>query len=361
MRFKTQRLFGHSLDALRELGSSWVPSFVALLVVCSQSLAASEIILGELESPEQRIEQLFPTATRHEEHVRVIERTRGREVRELLPESISYHERGKRVVYSAYENNSPLGFLHVRNEISAWGVIEIAWELNLDLTVRDFTLLRCRDPQRKFIESERFHKLVRGGSLESLTKLLDGHGNLDVNSTPIPSQARDLCRVIIHSGLKCLSVTRVGWSLDISKSLIRDSATREFPAATEIAFESLVMTPAVFKALEEAGIPIPDTRTRSTLLMAHGLDAGGNRLASFVYVRTEFEQETRPLLFAISEGGVRSVTSFCAENDPEFESRLQRIPSKEFEELRDSLCPIAKLAAAAVCMVNTVAGGSDER
>ena len=117
------------------------------------------------------------------------------------------------------------GFLHVRHENGRWGVMEIAWRIDHDLTIRDFTLLRCREPERARLESRRAARPVRGIATSSSS--LDSSSPA-VNSKGCSSRVRraPLARTLVKSAIRSLCATRIGWSLDLSRALIRERARR---------------------------------------------------------------------------------------------------------------------------------------
>ena len=331
-----------------------------ILVLLTFALPATAGELGEIERPGEHVKRMFPEADRYEEHVRVIERTRSRSVRELLPEYVPYHEKGKRVVYSAHRGSSPLGFVHVRDEIGPWGVVRVAWQLNLDLTLRDFTLLRCRDVERTHVEGEAFRELLRGRDLRSLQDLLDDAGHVDVDARIVPRPAGALAETLVHSALKSLSVTQVGWSLDVSRSLVREFGLEHFPHIAEFEFEGRLWTAGTARKIADAGVRPIDSRTRSTLLIAHAQDAEGRHVASFAHARPVLEDSEVPVLIAIVDGAVVRAKSMSELPRPRVASRLARLDDLSFEELRASLCPLAQFAATTIAIVGTDEGGDDE-
>jgi hypothetical protein len=306
--------------------------------------------LGEIASPEECIQRVLPLSDRFETHVRVLEGSRIRAIRELLPSNLRYHEKGTRVVYSAYRGTSPLGFLHVRNEQGHWGVIQIAWHLNLDLTIRDFTFLRCREPERAALESQEFRSLLRTRGLQELSLLLDEKGQLQPGHMSLPGRAQQLASKLVTSAIKSLAATQVGWSLDLTRSAIRDLANRRFPGAARIRFEHAAISGAALVALERARLPVFDTRTRNSLLLARVTDENGEALASLVHVRLEVEGQIEPLLFTLSQEGIVAADSLAEAPRPQVLAHLSAIPDRSFEELSTSSSEVTRCAAAVLCI-----------
>ena len=308
--------------------------------------------LGEISFAKDRIQAVYPESDRFETHARVLEGSRLRAIQALLPKGMQYHERGKRVVYSAYRGSSPLGFLHVRNENGHWGVVQVAWHLNLDLTIRDFTFLRCREPQRVLLESDQFRELLSTHGLEELCLLLDEQGRIRSEVTDLSSDALPLAETLVISAIKSLAATQIGWSLDLSKSVIRDLANRRFSEVADVEFDHSPFSSSALIALEKARLDAFDTRTRNSLLLARVLGPKQELIASLLHIRLEIAGQIEPLVFTFVEGKVVAADSLAETQRPQILSRVSRLPQMTFDELCNSACKVAQGAAIGLCIAD---------
>lgn len=99
-----------------------------------------------LRDPISSIRLLFPESSKHHSIVRAINSDVRDKISERLPFTLHFNELGKHTLYVVDDEKQTVGFVHVRSELTQWGLVEIAWGLNPDLTVRSVHFQRCRIP-----------------------------------------------------------------------------------------------------------------------------------------------------------------------------------------------------------------------
>ncbi len=186
--------------------SLFVPSAVHAQAYCA------------LRDPVREIYALYPEATSYRSLVRTIgEEARGEVAKELRFE-LHFSELGQHTLYVALKDGGPIGLVHARSEQSQWGLVEIAWALNLDLQVVDFRFQRCRAPECAAIGDAAFRAQLKGKGVAELRALLssDNRGVNPVMLT-LPDGSDDLATAVLRSGLKTIVVTGVAWAEDLGR------------------------------------------------------------------------------------------------------------------------------------------------
>ncbi|MEH6347094.1 MAG: hypothetical protein V7785_18505 [Bermanella sp.] len=169
-----------------------------------------------LRDPVASIYQLYPEATSFRSIVRTVNKTTRSHVINHLPNmSLHFSEMGRHTLYVALKNEKELGYVHVRSEKSQWGLVEVAWALNLDLSIHDFTFQRARNPSRRFIETHEFKSQLTGRNFSAMKTLINQP--FAEHALPLFSDkdALQLASVVIQSGLKTLLITEQTWKSDL--------------------------------------------------------------------------------------------------------------------------------------------------
>ncbi len=172
----------------------------------------SQAAYCSLRDPVVAINTLYPDASHHLSITKEVNRHSRNQISERLPFTLLFNELGKHTLYVVMEDNTPLGFIHARSELTGSGLIEVVWAINLDMTIKDSYFQRCRDPKSRdpiFIADMK--KRVQGKSFNQLLKLVDKHQNAFSNDNP------DLISAVTKSALKTIAVTEFVWGEDIDK------------------------------------------------------------------------------------------------------------------------------------------------
>ena len=168
-----------------------------------------------LRDPTRRIYELFPQTTNFRSIVRPISNETKKSIASVLPFSLHNREIGKHTLYVAMKGNKPLGLLHVRSEPGKWGLIEIAWALDLDLKIVDFRLQRCRDLACMSAQEDNFRDNLKGLNLEELMELISDDGNALFSRMALTENQKPLALAILRSAIKTIAITEAGWIEEI--------------------------------------------------------------------------------------------------------------------------------------------------
>lgn len=184
-----------------------------------------------LRDPIAAIHHLFPGATDHQSIVKMVGKDVRNNVSEQLPFTLHFNELGKHTLYVALQNSTPIGLVHARSELSDWGIIEIAWALNLDLSVKNFYIQRCRIPACRDDNLNYLRSKLEGKTFSQVTELLGADGKtLGIDLSEKSKDIRSLSLSIIQSALKTISVTKLVWKDDIENFNRHALTTKHFSA-----------------------------------------------------------------------------------------------------------------------------------
>jgi hypothetical protein len=174
--------------------------------------AAQTMAFCALRDPVIQIYELFPEADAYRTLVRTIgEDTRHRVV-DALPFGLHFNELGFHTVYQVIVDSRPIGLVHARSEVGAWGLIEVVWAFDADLRIRGFRFQRLRGTvSREELERE-LAPVLRGLDQRALEGLAARREDLRV-STP---EATEILDLLVRSALKAIAVTRAGWGPEVS-------------------------------------------------------------------------------------------------------------------------------------------------
>ena len=237
-----------------------------------------------LRDPVSGIQTLFPQATHYRSIVKTIGESVRRQVRAALPpNTLHFGELGRHTLYVPVRDTTPLGFVHVRSEESEWGLVEIAWALDLDLRIVDFRFQRCRCTNKDVIESDAFKQQFIGKNFAELKAMLDASGNqADRAKLRVADEAVDIANVVLRCGLKTLLVTELAWSDDIKSIAYTTKAQRLFNNTANIAVVRNPYTDDLTAELaEELGAAsVGIDRSHATVVKAYDVS---NRLVGLMF------------------------------------------------------------------------------
>ena len=207
-----------------------------------------------LRDPKTGIYDLYPEADNYRSIVRTVDTTIKQVVEERLPpETLHFSELGRHTLYVALKDQNPVGFVHVRSEESRWGLVEIAWALDMNLRIVDFRFQRCRSSQKKHLEDESFRAQLKGKSYSDLKELLQpGTSLLAPGALAIPDGAEELAEVLIRCALKTTLVTELAWAEDIQLLRAEGEAVSAFGEFSHIQMVTDPYTEKVRAGLETA-------------------------------------------------------------------------------------------------------------
>ena len=196
----------------------WTRVVVLVTVVAgTPSASAWAQAYCALRDPVQQIYDFYPEAQGYRSIVRVV----GPEARDAVGSKLSFglhiNELGKHTLYCTVPGEGrPTGLVHVRSEKGQWGLVEIAWALDLELCIQDIRFQRCRSRFRSSLENESFVAQLKGNGFDEIRQMLSDDGqSINPNKIQAPAGAEQVTATILRSALKTIVVTQQVWESDL--------------------------------------------------------------------------------------------------------------------------------------------------
>jgi hypothetical protein len=194
-------------------------SLCIALAVSLSLVAASEVnaqAYCALRDPADQIYSLYPVATSYRSMVGKVNATTRNQVAALMPFTLHSHELGQHTLYVTQRGMQSIGLVHVRSEPSDWGIIEIAWSIDLRMQLVDFRFQRCRGSACKSVDTARFRAFLSGKRLADLRGMFTADGTaLTVDPGVSSEPGKRLAATVIRSALKTLAVTELVWGKEL--------------------------------------------------------------------------------------------------------------------------------------------------
>ncbi len=206
-----------------------------------------------LRDPTKRIYESYPDATSYRSLVRTVDQEVRQHVSQKLPFTIHFNELGRHTLYLPVKGDQPIGLVHARSEASNWGLSEIVWSLNPDLTVKDFQFQRCRSRKRSAVETDAFKRQLIGKEFRQLKAMLSEDGNsLAEGKVTTSADSKELAAIVIRSALKTIAVTEFTWKQELMVIQPLYHVNQAFPETTRIEKINQPYTESVVQAFRSA-------------------------------------------------------------------------------------------------------------
>lgn len=307
-------LLSQLLDKRLSCRSRGMRFLLALLISLGSS--AINAAFCSLRDPVFAIKTLFPESNQHRSIVQTVTRDMRDEIGERLPFTLHFNELGRHTLFVAQLGDRPLGFVHARTEPSDWGLIEIAWAIQPDLTVKDFQFQRCRDPACN--ETLRHSLLgdLTDKNLDEIREYLSGDGKALASVMADRYQANsNLVLAIIRSSLKTIATTEMAWSEDV-KHIRR--------VATAIEILDLRSVPTLVPVTQEdrESLTLPNNLepdysfVDSSSISAYRIVEKGKEIARLVEATWNHDHQQGEFMWLFSETGqVLGIERFTLSHD----------------------------------------------
>ena len=231
---------------------------LAIFAISSQgeALAQQPEAFCALRDPDRELRLLIPDYIDRTSWVRTISKSHRVEIEDGVPFDIHFDELGQHTVYKVTSEKGTR-FVHVRSEAFNWGLVRIAWLMNSDLEILDFSFQRCR--VRKAVKGELLSKEVKAlfanKSMKDLQALLTEDGeSLGGGSERVSAEARELFLVLTQSAIKTMVVTDVGWREEVRREKAKELAAAHFGRGASLGRETSPYTQEVERMLSTAGL-----------------------------------------------------------------------------------------------------------
>ena len=192
---------------------------LSLLLTVRSSDALGQAFCA-LRDPSTEIYALFPTGTSFQSIVRDLSE---KEVRDRIADELGiplhFSELGKHTLYVVYNDKNPIGLVHARPELGRWGIVEVAWAMDLELNIVDFSFVRCRDMSKKvFQEDVKARALFQGADIERLRHYMTpGSYTFNKEIHHLEANLHQFADLLLINAVKTLIVTQIAWQEDLAQ------------------------------------------------------------------------------------------------------------------------------------------------
>lgn len=184
------------------------------LFIASQANAA----FCSLRDPVSAIQILYEKGYEYRSVVTLITEDDRVAVKQKLSFTLHQSEVGKHTLYVLYKDKKHAGFLQARSEWAKWGLVEIAWGINVDRSIKGFYYQRCRSIECNDNTIQSINAVLQNKSFSQLQALLSEDGEtLSSEGQSAFKIAPQLALLTLHSALKTLAITDISWKEDIDK------------------------------------------------------------------------------------------------------------------------------------------------
>ena len=192
--------------------------FVATLTAFTPGMSVGSAPFCALRDPSHQIYSMYSEATNYRSVVKEVNAQTRNLLSADLPFSLHDNELGEHTLYVPMAGKTPLGIVHVRSEISEWGLVEIAWALTPNLKITDFRLQRCRGASCNAVLEKGLLQQLKGKGQDELAELLAGDLYRISEDLPSLNEAEHrLVNTIVQSAIKTIAVTGYEWPETVSE------------------------------------------------------------------------------------------------------------------------------------------------
>jgi len=191
---------------------------LAFIMLQSLAISYANAAFCSLRDPVSAIQMLYAQGYEYRSIVASITDEDRLAVKEKLSFTLHQSEVGKHTLYIIYKDQKHAGFLQARSEWARWGLVEIAWGINLDRTIKGFYFQRCRSPECNDNTVKSINSVLQGKSFSELQALLSESGDsLSPAGEAVFKVAPQLALLTLHSALKTLAITDISWKNDLKE------------------------------------------------------------------------------------------------------------------------------------------------
>jgi len=190
---------------------------VLLIVIQIFATSHAHAAFCSLRDPVSAIQMLYDEGYQYRSLVTTVTEEDRLSVKAKLPFTLHQSEVGKHTLYVLYKDDKLDGFLQARSEWAKWGLVEIAWAINADRSLKGFYFQRCRSPQCNDNVVQSINAQIQNKTFEQLKAFISYDGEqLSPEGIKAFSIAPSIALLTLRSALKTLAITDISWK----KSLV---------------------------------------------------------------------------------------------------------------------------------------------
>lgn len=330
--------------------------FVALsMMICTDALAQANCAL---RNPDRQIYKIFPDASSYRTIVARVDDEKKKAIEAIVGSSLARTDLGKHTIYVVLRDSVPIGFVHARMEIGMRGSIELVWALDLDLSIKAFSVQVSRERNTKAIESEEFKKKLVGRNLAAIKSLLsDGNHDVNLAELDLQSNAASIAHIVVLCALKTRVITEIAFADSVLASRQLGNVHKAFKDTAsvrklETPLNAAAMT-AAKKALGSAQFPFD----RSSFKVFRSINEDGSPNGMLVYAT--LKDDNSQLLetwWSISTSGAVIEVRILRGAEMNLKSTFLALTGKNLQQLQSNTIDATlaqQCAIALLCILKT--------
>ena len=195
-----------------------INTLLVFLIIEILTISYANAAFCSLRDPVSAIQMLYEQGYQYRSLVTDITEQDRLTVKAKLPFTIHQGEVGKHTLYVLYKNDKHDGFLQARSEWAKWGIVEIAWAINIDRSIKGFYFQRCRSPLCNDGTTKEINLILQNKSFSQLKALLSEDGkSFSAEGAKLFNKTPSMALLALRSALKTLAITDISWAKDIKK------------------------------------------------------------------------------------------------------------------------------------------------
>ena len=201
-----------------------INTLLILIVLHTISSSYANAAFCSLRDPVSAIQMLYEQGYQYRSLVTDITEQDRLTVKGKLPFTIHQGEVGKHTLYVLYKDDKHDGFLQARSEWAKWGLVELAWAINVDRTIKGFYFQRCRSPECNDNVVQSINNQIQNKTFEQLKSFIssDGKSLSDAGNNAFKT-VPSLTLLTLQSALKTLAITNISWEKHNLKSTLQEN------------------------------------------------------------------------------------------------------------------------------------------
>ena len=329
--------------------------FVALaMMICPATLAQANCAL---RNPDRQIYKIFPDASSYRTIVARVDDEKKHAIEATVGSPLARTDLGKHTIYVVLRHSVPIGFVHARMEIGSRGSIELVWALDLDLSIKAFSVQVSRERNTKAIESDEFKKKLVGRNLKAIKALLsDGNHDVNLAALDLPSNAASIAHIVVLCALKTRVITEIAFADSVLASRQIGNVYRAYKNTASINKLETPLNKAALAATEQALGSEPFPFDKSSFKVFRSISKDGSSNGMLVYAKLNNNKSQLETWWSVSTSGTLINVRVASDAKANVQSAFSAVAGMNLQQLQSTTKDMKlsqKCAIAVLCILKS--------
>ena len=302
------------------------------MMICRDAIAQANCAL---RNPDRQIYEIFPDASSYRTIVARVDDEKKKAIEATVGSPLARTDLGKHTVYLVLRGSAPIGFVHARMEIGTRGSIELVWALDLDLSIKAFSVQVSRERNTKAIESDDFRKKLVGRNLAAIKALLsDGNQDVNLAALNLPSNAASIARVVVLCALKTRVITETAFADSVLAARQLGNVYRAFADTASVHRLETPLNDAAMNAVEQALGTAPFPFDQSSFTVFRSIVEDGSSNGMLVYATLTGNESQTETWWSVSPGGAVIEVRILNDAGPQGRAAFSAVAGTNLQQLQ---------------------------